>query len=215
MLLTVWNYSHSCVSLKPVSTLFCLQELPICLQAVSQPVSFPAFAFSPFLKLKYYKNCVFLRYWTCFKLWLCSGLNQGKFYPSDEESLRRSSYGEGLASVVQNGENLTEWGKTSPSGDSRWGHTSVSDTWAMSTAWNMQLDSTGDKGCRYRACRLDQSFTLAEHLNLQLPLGLLLAQATWKHQAIWSVTKPLKGVLKWDCIQRWQWLLFITCVTLT
>ncbi|XP_063352118.1 tumor protein D53 isoform X3 [Pelmatolapia mariae] len=71
------------------------------------------------------------------------GLNQGKFYPSDEESLRRSSYGEGLASVVQNGENLTEWGKTSPSGDSRWGHTSVSDTWATSTAWDMQLDSTG------------------------------------------------------------------------
>uniref|UniRef100_A0AAX7TV05 Tpd52 like 1 n=1 Tax=Astatotilapia calliptera TaxID=8154 RepID=A0AAX7TV05_ASTCA len=69
------------------------------------------------------------------------GLNQGKLYPSDEESLRKSSYG--FTSVVQNGENLTEWGKTSPSGDSRWGHTSVSDTWATSTAWDMQLDSTG------------------------------------------------------------------------
>ncbi|XP_049913824.1 tumor protein D53 isoform X6 [Epinephelus moara] len=72
------------------------------------------------------------------------GLNQGVFNPSGEESVRRSSYGDDLAPVAQNGKTLTEWGKTSPSGDVQWGQTSVSqsDNWVMSTTWDMQLDST-------------------------------------------------------------------------
>ncbi|XP_070781603.1 tumor protein D53 isoform X2 [Enoplosus armatus] len=66
------------------------------------------------------------------------------FYPSGEEPVKRSSYGEDLAPVAQNGKNLTEWGKTSPSGDDQWGQTSMShsDNWVMSTTWDMQLDST-------------------------------------------------------------------------
>ncbi|XP_078130094.1 tumor protein D53 isoform X2 [Sander vitreus] len=73
------------------------------------------------------------------------GLNQDMFYPSGEESVKRSSHGDDLAPVAQNGENLTEWGKTSPSGDDQWCRASVShsDDWAMSTTWDMQLDSTG------------------------------------------------------------------------
>ncbi|XP_031177960.1 tumor protein D53 isoform X3 [Sander lucioperca] len=55
------------------------------------------------------------------------GLNQDMFYPSGEESVKR-----------------TEWGKTSPSVDDQWCRASVShsDDWAMSTTWDMQLDST-------------------------------------------------------------------------
>lgn len=55
------------------------------------------------------------------------------FYPSGEESVKR-----------------TEWGKTSPSVDDQWCRASVShsDDWAMSTTWDMQLDSTGEEGCR-------------------------------------------------------------------
>ncbi|XP_034755523.1 tumor protein D53 isoform X3 [Etheostoma cragini] len=73
------------------------------------------------------------------------GLNQDMFYPSGEESVKRSSHGDDLAPVAQNGENLTEWCKTSPSGDDQWCRASVShsDNWAMSTTWDMQLDSTG------------------------------------------------------------------------
>ncbi|KAM9339653.1 tumor protein D53 [Symphorus nematophorus] len=73
------------------------------------------------------------------------GLNQDMFYPSGEESVKRSSNGEEMAAVVQNGVNLTDWGKTSSSGDDQWGQTSVShsDNWVMSTTWDMQLDSTG------------------------------------------------------------------------
>ncbi|XP_034755522.1 tumor protein D53 isoform X2 [Etheostoma cragini] len=72
------------------------------------------------------------------------GLNQDMFYPSGEESVKRSSHGDDLAPVAQNGENLTEWCKTSPSGDDQWCRASVShsDNWAMSTTWDMQLDST-------------------------------------------------------------------------
>ncbi|XP_051264556.1 tumor protein D53 isoform X2 [Dicentrarchus labrax] len=70
------------------------------------------------------------------------GLSQGMFYPSGEESVKRSSCGEDLAPVAQNGENLTEWDKTSPSGD-QWGQPwSQSDNWVMSTTWDMQLNST-------------------------------------------------------------------------
>ncbi|KAA8583170.1 hypothetical protein FQN60_015716 [Etheostoma spectabile] len=73
------------------------------------------------------------------------GLNQDMFYPSGEESVKRSSHGDDLAPVAQNGENLTEWCKTSPSGDDQWCRASVShsDNWAMSATWDMQLDSTG------------------------------------------------------------------------
>ncbi|XP_039637779.1 tumor protein D53 isoform X6 [Perca fluviatilis] len=72
------------------------------------------------------------------------GLNQDMFYPSGEESVKRSSHGDDLAPEAQNGENLEEWGKTSPSGDDQWCRASVShsDNWAMSTTWDMQLDST-------------------------------------------------------------------------
>lgn len=72
------------------------------------------------------------------------------FYPSGEESVKRSSFGEDLAQVAPNGESLTEWAKTSPSGDDQWGQTSMShsDNWVMSTTWDMQLHHTGEKGCR-------------------------------------------------------------------
>ncbi|XP_045916260.1 tumor protein D53 isoform X1 [Micropterus dolomieu] len=72
------------------------------------------------------------------------GLNQGTFNPSGEESVKRSPYGDDLGPVAQNGENLTEWGKTSATPrDDQWGQTSVSDNWVMSTTWDMHLDSTG------------------------------------------------------------------------
>lgn len=70
------------------------------------------------------------------------------FHPSGEESVKRSSNGEDMAPVVQNGRSFTECAKTSPSGDDQWGQTSLShsDNWVMSTTWDMQLDSTGEKG---------------------------------------------------------------------
>ncbi|XP_067427764.1 tumor protein D53 isoform X6 [Thunnus thynnus] len=81
------------------------------------------------------------------------GLNQGMFVPAGEESVKRSSHGEDLAQMVQNGENWTEraavcsdeWGKTSPPREDQWGRTSMShsDNWVMSSTWDMQLDSTG------------------------------------------------------------------------
>ncbi|CAG5928172.1 unnamed protein product [Menidia menidia] len=73
------------------------------------------------------------------------GLKQGAFCPSGEDSIRRISYGEDLAPLVQNGENLTDWGETSPPGQDQWCPTSVSDpdSWVMSTTWDMQLDGTG------------------------------------------------------------------------
>ncbi|XP_019117005.2 tumor protein D53 isoform X3 [Larimichthys crocea] len=60
------------------------------------------------------------------------------------EQVKSSSNGEDMAPVAQNGGNLTEWGKASPSGDDHQGHTSTShsDIWDMSTTWDMQLDST-------------------------------------------------------------------------
>uniref|UniRef100_A0A3P8S8K9 Tpd52 like 1 n=1 Tax=Amphiprion percula TaxID=161767 RepID=A0A3P8S8K9_AMPPE len=73
------------------------------------------------------------------------GMNQGMFYSSAEESVRRSSYGEHLVPLVQDGENMTQWGKTSPLGQDRWGSSSSvshSDNWIMSTTWDMQLDCT-------------------------------------------------------------------------
>lgn len=84
-----------------------------------------------------------------------SGLNEGMFYSSAEESVKRSSYGD-LPPAAINGGNLTEWGKTSPSGDDQQGHTSMyrSDSWVMSTTWDMQLDSTGEEGCRLEPVEL-------------------------------------------------------------
>ncbi|XP_041831647.1 tumor protein D53 isoform X1 [Melanotaenia boesemani] len=69
--------------------------------------------------------------------WVNSATHEG-------EQVRRSSYGEDLAPLVENGENLEEWGKTSPPGQDQWCHTSVShhDNWVMSTTWDMQLIST-------------------------------------------------------------------------
>lgn len=60
-----------------------------------------------------------------------------------------------MAPVAQNGGNLTEWGKASPSGDDHQGHTSTShsDIWDMSTTWDMQLDSTGEEGHRLEPVR--------------------------------------------------------------
>ncbi|KAK9531709.1 hypothetical protein VZT92_011116 [Zoarces viviparus] len=73
------------------------------------------------------------------------GLNQAPFDPSGEESVKRRSHGDDLAPVAPNGETLTEWSKTPPSGDDQWGETSMShsDSWAMSTTWDMRLDGTG------------------------------------------------------------------------
>ncbi|KAK1888722.1 Tumor protein D53 like [Dissostichus eleginoides] len=72
------------------------------------------------------------------------GLNQGTFNPSGEDSVKRKSYDDDLAPLAQNGENPTECGNTSPSGEDQWGQTSAShsDTWVMSSSWGMQLDST-------------------------------------------------------------------------
>ncbi|KAI4802272.1 hypothetical protein KUCAC02_020121, partial [Chaenocephalus aceratus] len=70
------------------------------------------------------------------------GLNQGMFNPSGEESVKRKSYDDDLAPLAQNGENPTEWGNTSPSGEDQWASASHSDTWVMSSSWGMQLDST-------------------------------------------------------------------------
>ncbi|XP_078145998.1 tumor protein D53 isoform X5 [Centroberyx gerrardi] len=91
------------------------------------------------------------------------GLNQGTAYPSDEESVKRSSHGEDLVQMFQNGEDLTErtamhrgeWGKTSPTGqdgsmssphaeEQEQGRTSLrlSEDWVMATTWDMQLDAT-------------------------------------------------------------------------
>lgn len=79
---------------------------------------------------------------------LCSGLNEGTTHPSGEDSITWS--GDDVAAVAQNGKNLTEWGKTSLTEEHEWGHASVSqsDSWAMSTTWDMQLDSPGEQGCR-------------------------------------------------------------------
>ncbi|KAG8011213.1 hypothetical protein GBF38_005910 [Nibea albiflora] len=61
------------------------------------------------------------------------------------QQVKSSSDGEDVAPAAQNGGNLTEWGKASPSGDDHQGQTSTShsDIWDMSTTWDMQLDSTG------------------------------------------------------------------------
>ncbi|KAG7220787.1 hypothetical protein INR49_032030 [Caranx melampygus] len=70
------------------------------------------------------------------------GLSQGTFFHSGEEN----SHEEESIPGLQNGENLTEWGKTSSTGgEDQWGQTSMShsDNWVMSTTWDMQLDSTG------------------------------------------------------------------------
>uniref|UniRef100_A0A3Q2P8P0 Tpd52 like 1 n=1 Tax=Fundulus heteroclitus TaxID=8078 RepID=A0A3Q2P8P0_FUNHE len=83
--------------------------------------------------------------------WLNSATHEGdmgldRFHHSGgEESSRRSSHGEDLAPLVQNGENLTDWGNTSSRVEDQWCRTSgcQSDSWAMSTTWDMQLDSTG------------------------------------------------------------------------
>nr|XP_033931881.1 tumor protein D53 isoform X2 [Pseudochaenichthys georgianus] len=64
------------------------------------------------------------------------------FNPSGEESVKRKSYDDDLAPLAQNGENPTEWGNTSPSGEDQWASASHSDTWVMSSSWGMQLDST-------------------------------------------------------------------------
>lgn len=84
-------------------------------------------------------------------------MNQGTLNPSGEESVKRKSYDDDLAPLAQNGENPTEWGNTSPSGEDQWGQTSAShsDTWVMSSSWGMQLDSTGEEGCRLEPVELE------------------------------------------------------------
>nr|XP_046230008.1 tumor protein D53 isoform X5 [Scatophagus argus] len=76
--------------------------------------------------------------------WVNSATHEGE---QGQESVKRSSYGEDLAPVAQNGGNMTEWVKTSLSGDRHWYQTSVphSDSGTMSTTWDMQLGST-DRG---------------------------------------------------------------------
>ncbi|XP_026197244.1 tumor protein D53 isoform X5 [Anabas testudineus] len=72
------------------------------------------------------------------------GLKQEQFYTSGEESVKMNSYGDDLAPAIQIGENVAEWGKTSPPGEDQWGQTSEShsDNWVMSTTWDMQLHCT-------------------------------------------------------------------------
>ncbi|XP_024147034.2 tumor protein D53 isoform X2 [Oryzias melastigma] len=69
-------------------------------------------------------------------------MNPGMFHPSAEDSIGRSSYGEDLAPLVQNGENLTQWCKASA--QDQWCHTSVShsDLWVTSSTWDMQENSS-------------------------------------------------------------------------
>ncbi|XP_035472748.1 tumor protein D53 isoform X3 [Scophthalmus maximus] len=78
------------------------------------------------------------------------GVNDGMFHPSrgEEVSIKSGSYGGTLAPELQNGENLTEWGKTSAPREDMWGQTSVShsDDWAMSTTWDMQLLDSSERG---------------------------------------------------------------------
>ncbi|XP_054900193.1 tumor protein D53 isoform X1 [Poeciliopsis prolifica] len=82
--------------------------------------------------------------------WVNSATHEGelgldKFYHSGgEESSRKSSHGEDLVPLVQNGENLTDWGHSTSHLEDQWSRTSgcQSDSWAMSTTWDMQLDST-------------------------------------------------------------------------
>lgn len=80
----------------------------------------------------------------------CLGLKQEQFYTSGEESVKMNSYGDDLAPAIQIGENVAEWGKTSPPGEDQWGQTSEShsDNWVMSTTWDMQLHCTGEARCR-------------------------------------------------------------------
>ncbi|XP_043962260.1 tumor protein D53 isoform X1 [Gambusia affinis] len=82
--------------------------------------------------------------------WVNSATHEGelgldKFYHSGgEESSRKSSRGEDLVPLVQNGENLTDWGHTTSHLEDQCGTSGCqSDSWAMSTTWDMQLDSTG------------------------------------------------------------------------
>ncbi|XP_077949863.1 tumor protein D53 isoform X6 [Gasterosteus aculeatus] len=80
--------------------------------------------------------------------WVNTTKREGETGPSQGaggESVKRRSCGDDVAPVAPNGENRTEWNKTAPSGDDRWGETSKShsDNWFMSTTWDMQLDSRG------------------------------------------------------------------------
>lgn len=101
--------------------------------------------------MKYDELCTLFFLWdfenvsTC-----CSGLKQEMFYASGEESVKRNSGGDDLAPAIQNGEKMAEWDKTSPPREDQWDQTSVShsDNWVMSTTWDMQLDCTGEEGCR-------------------------------------------------------------------
>lgn len=99
------------------------------------------------------------------RLSLCSGPSHG----AGGESVKRRSCGDDMAPVAPNGENRTEWNKTPPSGDDRWGETSKShsDNWFMSTTWDMQLDSRGEDG-ETRAGRTEQIPTGAQKLHFVL-----------------------------------------------
>lgn len=61
-----------------------------------------------------------------------------------------NSCGGDLAPTIKNGDDKAEGGKTSPPGEDQWGRTTMhhSDNWAMSSTWDMQLDYTGEQGCR-------------------------------------------------------------------
>lgn len=80
----------------------------------------------------------------------CSGLKHGMFYSTGEELVKRNSYEDNLVPEVQNGDDLTEWRKTSHPGNDQCGQSSVSDSdnWVMSTTWDMHLSATGEEGCR-------------------------------------------------------------------
>ncbi|XP_069371526.1 tumor protein D53 isoform X3 [Paralichthys olivaceus] len=66
------------------------------------------------------------------------GGNEGMLQPSAEESVQWN-YSEDSTPGLRNGENSSEWGKTSPLREDRWD----SDNWVMSTTWDMHLNSRG------------------------------------------------------------------------
>lgn len=73
----------------------------------------------------------------------CSGLNEGLFSRVDDESVKRKSDGEDTMSVDQNGTYLSESCQTSLVNDP-----SDQTSRFQSDSWDMQLEGTGEEGCR-------------------------------------------------------------------
>lgn len=88
---------------------------------------------------------------------------EGAIHLVDEESARsRSLEGDELVPGARSEADLTVCGD-----DDRWGQTSVSesDHWVMSSTWDMDLDSTGEQGCRAESVGGGRHFTLVPTLD--------------------------------------------------